>query len=227
MPWKVTPHVGGVFTSVTTKSDHKTVVLRLVPAVEMGTTKRWRFPEELLKDEESLHSLGEQLASVQGTGEEWWGAAHRVLRDAARSWDRKQAAMPAPVQQIVRECSPSSVVALSSGEGLASAECAVSLFFTSCGGGRTQGGGGSGDGHAQAARCPTHWRGAGQGGVGEAAENSSAALQAAGPAAVARFPGEPREPIVDVGGHRDGIEGFLVGDYGGGGGKSGILGAVF
>ena len=42
-----------------------------------------------------------------------------------------------------------------------------------------------------------------------------------------RFPGEPREPIVDVGGHRDGIEGFLVGDYGGGGGKSGILGAVF
>ena len=111
VPWELTPHVGGVFASLATKSDHKTVVLRLVPAVDMGATRRWRFPEELLKDEESLHSLGEQLASVQGTGEEWWGAAHRVPRDAARSWDRKQAAVPAPMQQIVRKCSPSSVSA--------------------------------------------------------------------------------------------------------------------
>ena len=103
VPCGLTPHVGGVFTSVATRSGHKTLVLRIVLTAELCTTHHWRFPEDLLKDEECVRQLGEQLSAVGGDVEQWWGSAYRNLRDAARSWDWKQADVPAPVQQIGRE----------------------------------------------------------------------------------------------------------------------------
>ena len=99
VPWRLTPHVGGIFTFVTTRSDHKTVILHMVPTEEMGTTRRWRFPDELLKDEESVQQLSEQLSSLQGEGELWWGSAHRdpcrgdhhgIMISAKHSWQNWQ-----------------------------------------------------------------------------------------------------------------------------------------
>ena len=105
VPWGLTLHVGGVFTSVVTCSHHKVLCIERI--AELGTMHRWRFPEDLLKDEEFVRQLGLNWPRSQGKGSNGGDRTNKFY--AMRCGPGMEAS--APVQQIVRECTLHSFLA--------------------------------------------------------------------------------------------------------------------
>ena len=90
VPEAMTPSVAGAYT-ILTGSDHRGVVIQLVPpSVDFGRPRQ-KFPEAMLADEVAMLRLQERVHSLQVESPlEWWQAAQSILREEGAAWARSQ-----------------------------------------------------------------------------------------------------------------------------------------
>ena len=82
------PHVSEAFTAFVARADHKAIVVAYFPPTFDMTSMRFKCPQELLDDQETVERLQILLDDLPGTPEQWWERAAHALRHEAMEYKR-------------------------------------------------------------------------------------------------------------------------------------------
>ena len=80
--------LAGAYPTFLSKSDHKCLVVSIVPQARPGVATRDRIPTAFLSDELLVSNLETRLRAQVTTGLGWWEDAHAKIREVAWRYER-------------------------------------------------------------------------------------------------------------------------------------------